>query len=308
MFGRSKSRTGASRSPMKSSSRSSSRDENTAPTARPQLSPQKRASLKDIYYEEHKLTDDEIKKRHERLGYDPLDKLIQSERIALNEKKSAWTSKRDRVGKTQKQLEEMHKKEYRDRVRTLLREHIETMAELGIVFHHTFRKDRLGFQILIARYGEEGREYIHVEETMPHSEVWPGPLKPTDELIAVNGKVIMEPSQDRFKDLQKAILRCPRPLKLTFIHGERRDEAFAEQEERRAMRGEDKVVRTSVLDARAACLAAARAAAARSQTASRCATNAGFGSLANAPPIFSPAACVISPADVFVRRPPSLRA
>ena len=43
--------------------------------------------------------------------------------------------------KTQKQLEEMHKKEYRDRVRTLLREHIETMAELGIVFHHTFRKD-----------------------------------------------------------------------------------------------------------------------------------------------------------------------
>ena len=117
-------------------------------------------SLKDIYYEEHKLTDDEIKKRHERLGYDPLDKLIQSERIALNEKKSAWTSKRDRVGKTQKQLEEMHKKEYRDRVRTLLREHIETMAELGIVFHHTFRKDRLGFQILIARYGEEGREYF----------------------------------------------------------------------------------------------------------------------------------------------------
>ena len=73
-------------------------------------------------------------------------------------------------------------------------------------------------EILIARYGAEGREYIHVEETMPHSEVYPGPLKPTDELIAVNGKVIMEPTEARFKDLQKAILRCPRPLKLTFIH------------------------------------------------------------------------------------------
>ena len=117
-----------------------------------------------------------------------------------------------------KQLEEMHKKEYRDRVRTLLREHIETMAELGVVFHHVFVKEKLGFQILIARYGAEGREYIHVEETMPHSEVYPGPLKPTDELIAVNGKVIMEPTEARFKDLQKAILRCPRPLKLTFIH------------------------------------------------------------------------------------------
>jgi len=34
----------------------------------------------------------------------------------------------------------------------------------------------------------------------------------------VNGKVFMEPTEARFKDLQKAILRCPRPLKLTFIH------------------------------------------------------------------------------------------
>ena len=127
----------------------------------------------------------------------------------------------------------MHRKEYRDRVRTLLREHIETMADIGVVFHHVFVKEKLGFQILIARYGAEGREYIHVEETMPHSEVYPGPLKPTDELIAVNGKVIMEPTEARFKDLQKAILRCPRPLKLTFIHGERRDTAFDEQEERR---------------------------------------------------------------------------
>ena len=38
----------------------------------------------------------------------------------------------------------------------MLREHIETMAELGVVFHHVFVKEKLGFQILIARYGAEG--------------------------------------------------------------------------------------------------------------------------------------------------------
>ena len=39
------------------------------------------------------------------------------------------------------------------------------------------------------------------------AQVYPGPLKPTDELIAVNGKVILEPTEDRFKDLRKAT-RC----------------------------------------------------------------------------------------------------
>jgi len=56
-------------------------------------------------------------------------------------------------------------------VRTLLREHIETMAELGIVFHHTFTSDKLGFSIALARYGEKGREFVNIEETMPHCEV-----------------------------------------------------------------------------------------------------------------------------------------
>ena len=55
-------------------------------------------------------------------------------------------------------------------MRTLLREHIETMAELGIVFHHTFTSDKLGFSIALARYGEKGREFVNIEETMPHCE------------------------------------------------------------------------------------------------------------------------------------------
>ena len=73
-----------------------SRDENTAPEQQERPKPVKRASVKDIY-DEHNLTEEEIKKRHEKLGYDPLDKLLQSERLALNEKKSAWTKKRDRA-------------------------------------------------------------------------------------------------------------------------------------------------------------------------------------------------------------------
>ena len=134
--------------------------------------------------------------------------------MAFKEKKSRWASMRDSLG-PKKSEKEQHEREYRSRVRTLLREHIETMAEIGIVFHHTFESEKLGFAIVLARYGEEGREFINIEETMAHCEIYPGPLKPTDELIAVNGKVILEPSLARFRDLQKAIVRAARPLKLT---------------------------------------------------------------------------------------------
>ena len=151
-------------------------------------------------------------------GYDPLDKALMNERLAFKK-----TSRRKSLGKTEKEESE---KEYKARVRSLLKEHIETMAEMGIVFRHTFTSEKLGFAIALARYGEEGREFINVEETMPGCEIYPGPLKPTDELIAVNGKLILEPTAPRFLDLRKAIASAPRPLKLTFIHGERRDELF----------------------------------------------------------------------------------
>lgn len=67
--------------------------------------------------------------------------------------------------------------EYRERVRELLREHIETMADAGIVFHHTFHGKRLGLSISLARYGEDGRQFVSIEETMPHCELHSGPLK-----------------------------------------------------------------------------------------------------------------------------------
>ena len=166
------------------------------------------------------------------MGYDPLDRALMEERQKAGEGKGSLTDA-----------------EYKTRVRGLLKEHIESMAEIGICFKHTFTSAKLGFAIALARYGEEGRQFVNVEETMPNCECYPGPLKPTDELIAVNGKVILEPTQHRFEDLRKAIAKAPRPLKMTFIQGERREEAFEEQEERRALSIHDKRDATTALDA-----------------------------------------------------------
>lgn len=165
---------------------------------------------------------EEFCRRHSK-GYDPLDRLLQEARSELKEKKAARKASKSTL-----------KMEYKQRVRELLREHIETMAEAGIVFHHTFCEQRLGLSVALARYGEEGREFVSVEETNPCCELY-SLLKPTDELIAVNGKIILEPTKDRFDDLRIAIKSAPRPIELTFIQGERREEAFNEQEERRKM-------------------------------------------------------------------------
>ena len=82
---------GKSRDENKSPQKSRSRDENTAPgDAAPEgrPAPVKRASLRDIY-DGHKMNQEEMKKRHDMLGYDPIDKLLQSERLASNDAKSA---------------------------------------------------------------------------------------------------------------------------------------------------------------------------------------------------------------------------
>ena len=143
--------------------------------------PPPRRSLKQEYSSKN-LTADDWAKRHATMGYDPLDRALMEERQKAGEGKGSLTDA-----------------EYKARVRGLLKEHIESMAEIGICFKHTFTSAKLGFAIALARYGEEGRQFVNVEETMPNCECYPGPLKPTDELIAVNGKVILEPTQHRFE-------------------------------------------------------------------------------------------------------------
>ena len=78
------------------------------------------------------------------------------------------------------------------------------MARTGLVFHHVFERKRFGFSVLVARYGDEGRSFVEVEETHAHCEVYPGPLKPTDELIAVDGKLILEPRPPGSRDGARA--------------------------------------------------------------------------------------------------------
>eukprot|EP00635_Sarcinochrysidales_sp_CCMP3193_P006754 CAMPEP_0118890978 /NCGR_PEP_ID=MMETSP1166-20130328/1186_1 /TAXON_ID=1104430 /ORGANISM="Chrysoreinhardia sp, Strain CCMP3193" /LENGTH=2194 /DNA_ID=CAMNT_0006829611 /DNA_START=86 /DNA_END=6670 /DNA_ORIENTATION=+ len=190
-------------------------------------------ALPSKFYKDRRASRDEIRKRHEKYGYDPLDRALQSEKLELEKKKTMFGGMFEKKRTPQE--------EYEQNVKRLLRDHLDTMEKAGIVFHHTFTKDRLGFHVLIAKYGEEGRHFVLVDETKPHCEAYPSVLKPTDELIEVNGKLIMDPKDGKWFDaLLKQISESKRPLKLTFIHGERRDEAFLEQEERRGMRSVDR--------------------------------------------------------------------
>ncbi|KAK7237790.1 hypothetical protein SO694_0002204 [Aureococcus anophagefferens] len=134
-------------------------------------------------------------------------------------------------------------RDFREKLRTMLLAHIGAMREEGLVFEHVFEERRLGIHIALARYGDEGREFIQIDGTEPFCDLYPGPLKPTDELIAYDDTIIVEPRTTSFDKLRDAIAHSPRPLKLTFIEGERRDEAFREQEERRSMARNDVRIR-----------------------------------------------------------------
>lgn len=144
---------------------------------------------------------DEVKK----LGYDRLDKMV------ADEKRSSMT-----------------------RLHGLLSTHIAAMDDQGLVFERTFHTAKLGFSIILARYGNMGREFILVAAVDPSCEYY-RQLRPTDELIAVNGNVICEPQ--RFGALSRTIYQAERPLTLTFIQGIDRDAAFEKQEKERRGKG-----------------------------------------------------------------------
>lgn len=109
------------------------------------------------------------------------------------------------------------------------------MLEYELAFSHTFTGPKLGFSIAVARYGREGRMFVEVDETFPNCECYPDELKPTDELIAINDRLILEPRAEDVHDIKEAIAASERPLKLTFIQGENRDQAFRAQEAKRAL-------------------------------------------------------------------------
>ena len=168
----------------------------------------------------------DIKRRHEMFGYDPLDKAIYEEREhlarslgLLNGPSSPGAPSPPRGSAAHEEGQTRLLREYDANVRELLRDHLMTMAASGIVFNHVFTTPKLGFSILIARYGAMGRMFVEVEET--YGSCQEKRLKPTDELIAIDGEVIDAPAADKplraLALIKKKIAKAGRPVKLTFI-------------------------------------------------------------------------------------------
>ena len=84
------------------------------------------------------------------------------------------------------------------------------VEKLGLVYRVEFVEEGpLHFQIALARYGEQGRRFV-VVESVARQCVGRAQIKPTDELVAVNGKVIVEPtSKDRLTELLRTIAAAP---------------------------------------------------------------------------------------------------
>ena len=59
-------------------------------------------------------------------------------------------------------------------------------------------------------------------------------VKPGDELVEVNGAMVVDPKDEgAIADLAAAIENAPRPLVATFVEGEDREQLFAAQEAKR---------------------------------------------------------------------------
>jgi len=200
------------------------------------------------------LSKGEALSRHVQRGYDAVDVELQRARGGLRAElrnleaaaaaAGAAPSEKEkaRLAGLRERLQYMHY----DRLAALLDAHVSAMRGHGAVFDHVFEEPRLGLSISLARYGNRGRRFVAVDETFSWCAIFPGPLKPTDELVAINDEVIVEPV---FEDMLATLAGAPRPLKLTFVMGERRHEAFREQQERRGMAKHDRVRKTDDGDA-----------------------------------------------------------
>ncbi|KAH8070308.1 hypothetical protein JL721_5071 [Aureococcus anophagefferens] len=95
----------------------------------------------------------------------------------------------------------------------------------------------------VVRYSREQafvkavREVLEIEETYEDCPFWPDKLQPTDELVAVNGKLVVEASRESFPGIVAEVTSAARPMVLTFASGLHRAKAFSEQQRRPAAGG-----------------------------------------------------------------------
>ena len=106
------------------------------------------------------------------------------------------------------------------------------------LFDLRFDDAKLGFKICLGRRSVDARRRstrrrVLVDETFPSCQAF-DKLRPHDELVAINGALLIEVDAEAFASLVERLRTLPRPLTLTFAAGEGRERAFALQLRRRA--------------------------------------------------------------------------
>ncbi|CAH0369897.1 unnamed protein product [Pelagomonas calceolata] len=106
------------------------------------------------------------------------------------------------------------------------------------LFDLRFDDAKLGFKICLGRRSVDARRRstrrrVLVDETFPSCQAFDR-LRPHDELVAINGALLIEVDAEAFASLVERLRTLPRPLTLTFAAGEGRERAFALQLRRRA--------------------------------------------------------------------------
>ena len=106
------------------------------------------------------------------------------------------------------------------------------------LFDLRFDEAKLGFKICLGRRSVDARRRstrrrVLVDETFPSCQAFDR-LRPHDELVAINGALLIEVDAEAFASLVERLRTLPRPLTLTFAAGEGRERAFALQLRRRA--------------------------------------------------------------------------
>ena len=106
------------------------------------------------------------------------------------------------------------------------------------LFDLRFDEAKLGFKICLGRRSIDARRRstrrrVLVDETFPSCQAFDR-LRPHDELVAINGALLIEVDAEAFASLVERLRTLPRPLTLTFAAGEGRERAFALQLRRRA--------------------------------------------------------------------------
>ncbi|KAH8095579.1 hypothetical protein JL720_2890 [Aureococcus anophagefferens] len=126
------------------------------------------------------------------------------------------------------------------KVRRATDRHYRKLLSAGRLFEAKFAPGaQLGFRLHIAAYSKDKavREVLEIEETYEDCPFWPDKLQPTDELVAVNGKLVVEASRESFPGIVAEVTSAARPMVLTFASGLHRAKAFSEQQRRRAAGG-----------------------------------------------------------------------